>query len=118
MQRRESPTAFAARPSIDELHYVVGDADQLVALVLDLDLGHDPLPRGIQRADDVVDGDRVAEIDGFQETDSVVANGNHRPLEVLEDSCGCGGHVADDQRSMSDAMSQRRSAAVLLVDVV
>src|SRR5439155_21922581 len=104
--------------SIHQLHDVRRHRYEVVFLVPDLDLGQGPFLLALDPGDLVVDGQRVTEVDGLEKPDPVVTDRNHRPVEVLEDVAGGCRCVSDDERAMSDPMTQAGLAAVLLVDVV
>ena len=99
------------------------DADQLTALIDDLDLAARAPLGGIDLGDGVGEGDGVADVNGTQEADLVVAERHSglvagRAMAFLDHHGGAGGGEADQQRTVGDALAVLGARHVLLVDMV
>src|SRR5207245_102372 len=88
---------------------------ELSLLILDLDLRNRAFAHALDALDLVVDGDRVPEVDRLQEAHAVIADRNHRPVEVLENLRRRRRRVAEYQRPIGKSMPETCLARVLLV---
>src|SRR5258705_12386775 len=86
------------------LQDVRADSDQRSVLVGDPDVAARPAPVGIDCADAIIDGDRVAEKDRRKEPDAIIAEGDRGLVRILARLRNrhrrYGRHVADHQRTV------------------
>src|SRR5258705_4300249 len=104
------------------LQDVRADSDQRSVLVGDPDVAARTAPVGIDCADEIIDGDRVAEKDRRKEPDAIVAEGVRGLVRILARLRNrhrrYGRHVADHQRTVRLQPAIARLLHVRLVDMV